>query len=71
MKRVTARAQELDLNTSTYAWLRVGQIYDLTGRRALAVEAYQQSVRLAPDSDAAKLSRGYLSAPYRRAKNAA
>jgi tetratricopeptide (TPR) repeat protein len=71
MKRVTARSQDLDLNTSTFAWLRVGQIYDLTGQRALAVQAYQQTVRLAPDSDAAKLSREYLSAPYRRARNAA
>ena len=68
MKRVTARAQDLDLNTITFAWLRVGQIYDLTGQRALAVQAYRQTVRLAPDSDAAKLSREYLSAPYRRPK---
>ena len=71
MKRVTARSQDLGLNTSTFAWLRVGQIYDLTGQRALAVQAYQQSVRLAPDSDAAKLSREYLSAPYRRPRRAA
>ncbi len=69
MKRVTSRLEDLDLNTGTYAWLRMGQIYDLTGQRALAVRAYQETVRLAPDSDAAKLSRDYLSKPYRRSKS--
>ncbi len=68
LQRVTARAQELDLNTGTYAWLRLGQIYDLKGQRSQAVEAYRQSLRLAPDSDAAKLCRQYLAAPYRRQK---
>jgi tetratricopeptide (TPR) repeat protein len=68
LQRVTARTQELDLNTGTYAWLRVGQIYDLKGQRSQAVEAYRQSLRLAPDSDAAKLCRQYLAVPYRRQK---
>jgi tetratricopeptide (TPR) repeat protein len=66
LRKVTARAQDLDLNTGAYAWLRLGQIYDLKGQRALAVEAYGQAMRLAPGSDAARLSRQYLSAPYRR-----
>ena len=57
LQRVAARAQELDLNTGTFAWLRVGQIYDLKGQRPQAVEAYQRSLRLAPESDAAKLRR--------------
>jgi cytochrome c-type biogenesis protein CcmH/NrfG len=56
----------VDLNTGTFAWLRLGQTYDLKGQRALAVNAYQQAVRLAPESDAAKFSRQYLSTPYRR-----
>ncbi len=67
-KQVTARARDLDLNTDTYAWLRLGQIYDLKGQRALAIEAYRQAVRLAPGSDPAKLSRQYLATPYRREK---
>jgi hypothetical protein len=67
-RKVTARAQDLDLNTGAYAWLRQGQIHDLQGQRALAVEAYEHAVRLAPDSDPAKLSRQYLSVPYRREK---
>jgi tetratricopeptide (TPR) repeat protein len=66
MRKVTAQAEELDLNTATFAWLRLGQIYDLKGARELAVKAYQQAINLAPTSDAAKLSRDYLSAPYRR-----
>jgi cytochrome c-type biogenesis protein CcmH/NrfG len=70
LQRVAARAQELDLNTGTFAWLRVGQIYDLKGQRPQAVEAYQRSLRLAPESDAAKLCRQYLAAPYRRPKAA-
>jgi tetratricopeptide (TPR) repeat protein len=66
LKKVTARAQDLDLNTGTTAWLRLGQTYDLKGQRALAVNAYRQVVRLAPESDVAKSSRQYLSAPYHR-----
>jgi tetratricopeptide (TPR) repeat protein len=66
LKKVTARAQDLDLNTGTTAWLRLGQTYDLKGQRALAVNAYRQVERLAPESDLAKSSRQYLSAPYHR-----
>jgi tetratricopeptide (TPR) repeat protein len=66
LKKVTARAQNLDLNTGTTAWLRLGQTYDLKGQRALAVDAYRQVVRLAPESDIAKSSRQYLSMPYHR-----
>jgi tetratricopeptide (TPR) repeat protein len=65
-RKVTTHSQDLDLNTATYAWLRLGQILDLLGQRARAIEAYRQAVRLAPDSDPAKLSRRYISAPYDR-----
>jgi len=68
MKRVASNAENLDLNTGTYAWLRVGQIYDLKGQRPMAVEAYRRVVRMAPDSDAAKVSRQYITDPYRREK---
>ncbi len=66
MTKVAAAQEKVDLNTATYAWLRVGQIYDLKGQRSRAIEAYRQSVRLAPESDAAGLSRRYLGSPYRR-----
>jgi tetratricopeptide (TPR) repeat protein len=66
LKKVTARGQDVDLNTGTFAWLRLGQTYDLKGQRALAVHAYRQVVQLAPESDAARFSRQYLSTPYHR-----
>jgi len=64
--RVVSRSDELDLNTSTFAWLRLGQIYDLKGQRSKASEAYHQVLKMAPDSDAARQARRYLSEPYRR-----
>jgi len=44
----------------------MGQIYDLTKRRKQAVEAYKRAVNFAPEAEAAKESRGYLSSPYHR-----
>jgi tetratricopeptide (TPR) repeat protein len=66
MKRAAAAAEELDLNAGVMAWMRLGQIYDLKGQRALAVDAYRHAVAFAPDSDAARESRQYLATPYRR-----
>jgi tetratricopeptide (TPR) repeat protein len=68
LRRVTAKAADLDLNTGVYAWLRLGQACDLKGRRGEAVAAYRGAVELAPDSDAAREARRYLSAPFRREK---
>jgi tetratricopeptide (TPR) repeat protein len=66
MKRATAGAGRLDLNTGVLAWMRLGQLYDLKGQRQAAQEAYRRAVALAPGSDAASESRRYLSSPYRR-----
>lgn len=66
MKKVTARAGDLDLNTGVYAWLRLGQIYDLKGQHKAATAAYKQAISYAPNSDAARESKEYLSSPYRR-----
>jgi len=66
LTRVTARAEELDLNTAVTAWLRLGQTYDLTGDRAKAQNAYRAAIALAPESDQAKEAREYLNTPYRR-----
>jgi tetratricopeptide (TPR) repeat protein len=66
MKKVTAAADEVDLNTGVYAWLRMGQIYDMTHRRAQALEAYRKAIAYAPDAEAAQESKRYLSTPYRR-----
>ena len=66
MQRAAAAAEDLDLNTGVLAWMRLGQIYDLKGQRPQALEAYRRAMLFAPDSDAAKESRQYLSSPYRR-----
>jgi tetratricopeptide (TPR) repeat protein len=68
LRKVTSSRQELDLNTGALAWLRTGQIYDMTQRRTLAMQAYQKAIAFAPQADAARESRRYLSAPYRREK---
>lgn len=66
MEKVTAGIEEVDLNTGVLAWMRIGQIYDLKGRRDLAAPAYKQAIQLAPQADAARESRRYLSSPYQR-----
>ena len=66
LRQVTAKTGELDLNTGVYAWLRLGQAYDLKGRRAEAVAAYRKATEMAPDSEAGREARRYLSSPYRR-----
>jgi len=69
MKKVTAHADEVDLNTGVLAWMRVGQIYDLTQRHGLAVEAYKKAMAYAPEAEAARESRRYISSPYHREKS--
>ncbi len=66
LRTVTAGIQEVDLNTGTLAYLRMGQIYDVTNRRNQALMAYRKAIDLAPEADAAKDARRYLSSPYRR-----
>jgi tetratricopeptide (TPR) repeat protein len=67
LKLVSGRANEIDLNSGSYAFLRIGQIYDLTGRRTDAVIAYRSVIQYAPQSEAAGEAKRYLSTPYRRA----
>jgi tetratricopeptide (TPR) repeat protein len=66
MKKVTAVADQIDLNTGVLAFLRTGQIYDLTRHREEALEAYRKAIQYAPEAEAAQESRKYLSTPYRR-----
>jgi tetratricopeptide (TPR) repeat protein len=66
LRKVAAEGEELDLNTGVTTWLRIGQIYDLLGRRAEAVDAYHKAIAYAPQADGAQESRRYLSAAYRR-----
>jgi tetratricopeptide (TPR) repeat protein len=71
MQKVTAKADEVDLNTGVLAWMRVGQIYDLNQRHDLAVEAYKKAIAYAPEAEAARESRRYISSPYRRGESQA
>jgi tetratricopeptide (TPR) repeat protein len=66
LKKVAAAAENLDLNTGAFAYLRIGQIYDMTRNRDEAIFAYKKCIAFAPEADAARESRKYLAAPYRR-----
>ncbi len=46
--------------------MRQGQIYDLQNRHNLAIKAYQQAVKFAPEADAARESQHYINSPYTR-----
>ncbi len=66
LKVVTANSSAVDLNTSVYAWLRTGQIYDMKKKREEAKRAYLQTVATAPTSDAANAAQNYLLSRYKR-----
>ncbi len=66
LKKVTASHNEVDLNTGVLAWMRMGQIYDMKHRRREAIDAYKHAIAFAPEAEAARESKGYLSNPYRR-----
>lgn len=66
LKAVTANLRAVDLNTGVYAWLRMGQIYDLKRNHAEATKAYLQTVVVAPDSDASSAAQNYMLSRYKR-----
>jgi tetratricopeptide (TPR) repeat protein len=66
MRRATANWSILDTPTAGNAWLRLGQIYDMKGQRQLAIAAYKETVRIAPDTDAAEQAKGYFTWRYKR-----
>ncbi|MSV36107.1 MAG: hypothetical protein EXQ47_11010 [Bryobacterales bacterium] len=66
LKVVTRNIPAVDLNTGVYAWLRLGQCYDLQGKREEAKRAYLQTVVVAPTADAANDARKYLRRRYKR-----
>jgi len=68
LTKVTSSRNEVDLNTGVLAWMRVGQIYDMKNRRKDAIDAYRHAISFAPQADAARESRGYISSPYHRGK---
>ena len=66
LQKVAATANEVDLNTGVYTYLRIGQIYDLKGQRVLAIAEYRKAIAYAPESDAAQEAKKCLGTPYRR-----
>lgn len=66
MKKATSRTADMDPHTALMAWMRLGQLYDMKGRRKEAISAYKQAIAVAPQSDVAKESKQYLSSPYKR-----
>lgn len=66
LRKATAKTSNLDLHTEVMAWLRLGQINDMQGRREEAIQAYRQAVAAAPQSEAAKESKQYINSRYRR-----
>lgn len=66
LKKATVSPKDLDLNTGVLAFMRQGQIYDLTNRHNEAIDAYRKAIDFAPQADAAKESRRYITAPYKR-----
>jgi tetratricopeptide (TPR) repeat protein len=69
LKKVTGtpeQLKELDLNTGVLALMRQGQIYDLEKRHNLAIQAYREAVKFAPEAEAARESQHYINSPYTR-----
>jgi tetratricopeptide (TPR) repeat protein len=65
IKKATAQPAAMDRHTAMMAWMRLGQLNDLKGRRQEAIKAYKAAVAAAPQSDVAKESRRYLSSPFK------
>ncbi|HPC36817.1 MAG TPA: tetratricopeptide repeat protein [Candidatus Marinimicrobia bacterium] len=55
--------QEMDVQLG-FALLRLGNVYDLTGRRELAIQCYRRASGLKNRSQACKLAELYLKTPY-------
>lgn len=68
LQKAASKAEDLDLSTGILSWMRLGQTYDLQGRRREAEAAYRNAITMAPDSELARESKKYLNSPYRREK---
>lgn len=69
LRKAAGKRQQLDLNTASMTFLRLGQCLDMKQNREQAVDAYRSAIEIAPDSDAARQSKQYLHSPYKRSKN--
>jgi tetratricopeptide (TPR) repeat protein len=66
LRKATGGAQELDLNSGSYAWLRLGQTCDMLQRRDEALQSYRKAIDFAPSGEAAVEARRFLATPYKR-----
>lgn len=66
LQKSAEKAHDLDPNSGVLSFLRLGQCYDLKGERDKAKEEYRKAIAFAPDSDASRESRKYLTSPYKR-----
>lgn len=64
LEQATAHAEVLDPNSGPSAWLRLGQCYDIRGRRRDALRAYAKAVAFTPSSDHAREAKKCLSSPF-------
>jgi len=64
LEQATAHAEVLDPNSGPSAWLRLGQCYDIKGRRSDALHAYEQAVAFTPSSDPARDAEKYAESPF-------
>jgi tetratricopeptide (TPR) repeat protein len=64
LKKVTVSTVDLDLNTGVLAFMRQGQIHDMQNHHPLAVRDYNRAIEFAPEAEAAKESRRYISHPF-------
>ncbi len=69
LQKAAGKRQQLDLNTASMTFLRLGQCLDMKQNRRQALDAYRSAIEIAPDSDAARQSKQYLNTPYKRPKS--
>jgi len=68
LRRATAPSGLWAADEAAVAWLRLGQTLDLKGEHKEAKSAYNEVVRLVPQSETAKEARNYIMFPYKRKK---
>ena len=64
LEQATAHAELLDPNSGPSAWLRLGQCYDIKGRRPEARRCYERAIAFTPSGDPAKEARKYIDTAF-------
>jgi tetratricopeptide (TPR) repeat protein len=64
LEQATAHAELLDPNSGPSAWLRLGQCYDIKGRRIEARHCYERAIAFTPSGDPAKEARKYTDTAF-------